>query len=122
MKNLKSPDAAPLQALCDKAGGYKALAKAVGANDQSIYQIIAGVLLPSGRPKGVGPGLRDKLDARFPGWDGPREDYASQFPDKPSEMAIKLAAAFDRIPATDPMKQAKTFAAAFRIIEKALDT
>nr|WP_315471731.1 hypothetical protein [uncultured Rhodoferax sp.] len=121
MENIKSPDVAALQALCDKEGGYKVVAKAIGVNDQSIYQIVSGVLLPSGRPKGVGPGLKDKLNARYPDWSGPRKEYASQFPSKPSDMAIKLAAAFDRIP-PDPVKQARAFAEAFAAIEKSLST
>ncbi len=121
MENAKNPDVAALQALCDKEGGYKVVAKAIGVNDQSIYQIVSGVLLPSGRPKGVGPSLKEKLNARYPDWNGPRKEYASQFPTKPSDMAIKLAAAFDRIPA-DPVKQARAFAEAFAAIEKALGT
>lgn len=121
MENAKNPDVAALQALCDKEGGYKVVAKAIGVNDQSIYQIVSGVLLPSGRPKGVGPSLREKLSARYPNWNGPRKSYVDQFPTKPSDMAIKLAAAFDRLP-DDPMKQAKAFAEAFAVIERELGT
>lgn len=68
MEITKSPDVSALQALCDREGGYRAVANALGVNDQSIYQIISGVLLPSGRPKGIGPSLREKLSQRYPGW------------------------------------------------------
>jgi hypothetical protein len=54
--------------ICDAEGGYKALADRISANDQSLYQVYSGVKLPSGRPKGVGPQLRAKLDTHFPGW------------------------------------------------------
>ncbi len=57
-----------LRRLVEREGGPVAVADAIDANDHSLYQILKGVRLPSGRPKGVGPGLRAKLDARFPGW------------------------------------------------------
>lgn len=62
-----------LRTLCDTKGGYKAVADKAGVDDQSLYQIISGVKLPSGNPKGVGPTIQRKLDAAFPGWaDGGR--------------------------------------------------
>ena len=89
MEKSRSPDVVALQSLCDKEGGYKVVARAIDVNDQSLYQIISGVLLPSGRPKGIGPGLRDKLTARYPGWDGPRKDYAESFPNSPNGGSIR---------------------------------
>src|SRR5690349_13866008 len=58
------------KALCEREGGYKPVANAIEANDQTIYQIVAGVQLPSGKPRGVGRQLRERLDRRFPGWAG----------------------------------------------------
>lgn len=57
-----------LRHLVQNHGGAIAVADKIGVNDQTIYQILKGVLLPSGRPKGVGPKLRAKLDEHFPGW------------------------------------------------------
>lgn len=57
-----------LKLLVEREGGYIVVADEIGANDQSIYQIINGVKLPSGRPKRVGPSLRARLSARYPNW------------------------------------------------------
>lgn len=59
---------ASLTALCAREGGHVVVADEIQANDQTIWQIINGVKLPSGNPRGVGPGLQAKLDARYPGW------------------------------------------------------
>lgn len=50
------------------AKNRQALALKIGANPESIYQILAGVPLGSGRPRSVGRELRAKLDEHFPGW------------------------------------------------------
>ena len=120
MEQIDNPDVAALQSLCDKHGGFRVVANAIAVNDQSLYQILTGVKLASGRPKGIGPALREKLNQRYPGWNNPDQEMALIFPTKPSDMAIKLAAAFERIPKNEPMKQARAFAAAFRAIEKEL--
>lgn len=57
-----------LQRLCEKVGGHDAVAARIGANGQSIYQIVSERKLPSGNPKGVGPALRIKLTQAFPDW------------------------------------------------------
>lgn len=66
--NEKDPYLEALKRLCDREGGYKSVADKAGVNDQTLYQIIAGVRLPSGNPRGVGPQLRKKLTAAYPGW------------------------------------------------------
>jgi len=119
MEIMNNPDVAALQSLCDKEGGFKVVADAIGVNNQSIYQILTFVKLPSGRPKGIGPQLREKLDARYPGWSN-RKTNPSTVPASASEMARRLAAAFDRIPSTDPIRQSRAFSAAFSAIEKEL--
>ena len=58
-----------LRELCRVQGGYKAVADKAGVDDQSIYQIISGVKLPSGNPKGVGPKIQTALSRSFPGWE-----------------------------------------------------
>lgn len=62
------PLVAALARLCSKVGGYKAVALAVDMNDQTIYQIVSGVKMPSGNAKSVGSRLRGKLDEAFPDW------------------------------------------------------
>lgn len=57
-----------LRALCLREGGHVVVADEIKANDQTIWQIINGTKLPSGAPRGVGPSLQEKLDARYPGW------------------------------------------------------
>lgn len=64
----EDPAVTALIALCKKHGGYKVVADEIGANDQSIYQIISGVKMKSGNRKGVGPDLRKKLSKRYPDW------------------------------------------------------
>lgn len=57
-----------LKRLCAQNGGYKAVAHVLRVNDQSLYQIAAGVRLPSGKPRGIGRQLREKLDEAYPHW------------------------------------------------------
>ena len=66
--NTRDALIAALRALCDREGGYTAVARAAHLNDQSVYQILHGVRLKSGEPKGVGRAMQSKLDAAFPGW------------------------------------------------------
>ena len=63
------PLVAALQRLIRRVGSYTAVADRANVNDQSLYQV--AMLKPhsvSGRPKRVGPNVRKKLDAAFPGW------------------------------------------------------
>jgi hypothetical protein len=68
-----------LKRLCETHGGYNKVADAAGVNGQTLYQITAGVTLPSGNPRGVGPTLRKKLSAAFPLW--LRENPAAEMGD-----------------------------------------
>lgn len=57
------------QLVRDTQGGYKAIAQKIGANDQSLYQIVT--CRPdskTARPKSVGKQLRDKLTQHYPRW------------------------------------------------------
>lgn len=62
------PYVSALRHLCETHGGHKGVATLADVNDQTIYQIITGVKLPSGNERGVGPALRKKLSAAFPNW------------------------------------------------------
>jgi hypothetical protein len=59
---------AALRALCEREGGYKAVADKARVSPDNLWQVLAAVKLPSGKARGVGPNLRDKLSAAFPGW------------------------------------------------------
>ena len=39
-----------LRQLCKREGGAVAVAEAAGVNDQTLYQILKGIKLPSGEP------------------------------------------------------------------------
>lgn len=56
------------KALCEREGGHVNVADEIGANEQNLWQILAGIKLPSGEPRGVGPNLQRKLEERYPGW------------------------------------------------------
>lgn len=57
-----------LKALCARAGGHVVVADTIGANEQTLWQIVNGTKLPSGQPRGVGPQLQTKLEKHYPGW------------------------------------------------------
>lgn len=57
-----------LRLLCKEQGGHELVAENAGVSAANLDQIIKGVKLPSGRPRGVGPGLRAKLTAAYPQW------------------------------------------------------
>jgi hypothetical protein len=60
---------AALRSLCEtQEGGYRAVAEKAHISPDNLWQIINGVKLPSGNPRGVGPKLRTKLTAAFPDW------------------------------------------------------
>lgn len=52
----------------DTAERRREIAEVIGANEQSLYQIVRGIPLSSGKKRTVGRELREKLDAHFPGW------------------------------------------------------
>ena len=82
-----NPAVAALQRLCEREGGAKAVANAIKSNDQSIYQIVTRKKLESGREKGIGPALRDKLNARYPGW----SDIQQPQNDMPERLKAAIA-------------------------------
>lgn len=66
--SYEDPAVAALKRLVVAQGGVRAVAEAIEANWQSLDQIVKGVKLPSGAPRGVGAQLRKKLSERYPGW------------------------------------------------------
>lgn len=73
-----------VEALTRLCGGTERAAKArrqevaerLEVNEQTLYQIIKGIKLESGRPRTVGRELREKLDRHFPGWATTDEEAA----------------------------------------------
>lgn len=58
-----------LERLVAREGGRVKVADELGVNEQSLYQILRRVPHSvTGKPKGVGPKIRAKLDAKYPGW------------------------------------------------------
>jgi len=91
MTEKTDPDVQALQRLCNSNGGYVGVAKVLGVNDQTIYQVVSGVVLPSGNPKGIGPKIRKLLNEHFPGW--------NRIQPKSEEMPERLKAAVATITA-----------------------
>lgn len=70
---MSDPLVIALTRLCGGKGRAAAARRAevadqLGVNEQSLYQIVSGVKLSSGRERTVGRELREKLDRHFPGW------------------------------------------------------
>lgn len=61
-----------LAALCEREGGHENVADKAGVSAPYLWQIVHGTLMPSGRPRGVGRRIAEKLDAAFPGWTNPQ--------------------------------------------------
>lgn len=59
---------AALRRLCEVVGGPDRVAAQTGLSSANIKQILAGTLLPSGNPRGVGPNMRKALAESFPSW------------------------------------------------------
>lgn len=69
MEDVSDPEIEALRQLIESTpGGRKAVAARIHANEQTLYQILSGVTLASGRPRSVGRDLRDRLDREFPDW------------------------------------------------------
>lgn len=66
----KDPLVAALIALCSREGDHRHVADKAKVSAENLWQIIKGIKLPSGNPRGVGPGLRVKLTAAYPDWLG----------------------------------------------------
>lgn len=66
---MNDPLVIALTRLIEREGGRTVVADKIGANEQSLYQIVTGVKdSKTGKPKGVGPSIRKRLDEHYPGW------------------------------------------------------
>jgi phage repressor protein C with HTH and peptisase S24 domain len=57
-----------LKRLCEAEGGAEKVAAVANVSAANLKQILAGTLLPSGNPRGVGPSLRKSLSDAYPEW------------------------------------------------------
>lgn len=89
------PLVAALQRLLAAQGGHIAVGRAAGINDQSLYQIAFRKHNKStGKPKSVGPSIRKRLDAAYPGWlDPPAPLVAREPAPPPLELALRVVLA-----------------------------
>ena len=67
MIQKRDPLADALEALTNEFG-ITAVASDIRSSPETLKQVLAGTKLPSGRPRGLGPDLRRRLDAKYPGW------------------------------------------------------
>lgn len=65
---MDDPAVAALVELLRREGGEAVVGAVINANPKSLYQIASGRRLKSGKPKGVGRQLREKLERHYPGW------------------------------------------------------
>lgn len=95
----QDPFVVALKALCAREGGYRAVAQHANLSAANLSQILAGVTLPSGNPRGVGPAIRKALNESYPDWLSARSD-APTVPAAVVHGLIKdddLARALDKI-------------------------
>jgi len=101
----QSPDplVQALQKLLEREGGHIVVGDEAGINDQSLYQIAFCRLDSKTKaPKGVGPSIRRRLDARYPDWLSGFSESApcSRLPLKLSDALQALDVAFSDVPPT----------------------
>lgn len=76
-----------LQRLLEMHGGHVAVGDLAGINDQSLYQIATlRTDSKTGRVKGIGPSIRRRLDAAFPGW----MDLHHSIPGMDHNMSLRI--------------------------------
>lgn len=69
------------------------IAAEIDASPESLKQVLAGTLLPSGQPRGIGPSIQRKLDASYPGWSRLPVPGGPKVPASDLEAAVHVIAA-----------------------------
>lgn len=54
--------------LCAREGGHEFVAEKAKVSADNLWQILKGIKLPSGNPRGVGARLRERLTKAYPDW------------------------------------------------------
>lgn len=92
-----------VQRLLEREGGHVAVGAAADISDQTLYQIaFAKVNSATGKPQGVGPSVRRRLDAAFPGWlhcTNPSLSHHATVDTVPHDLAEQLVALVAALPA-----------------------
>ena len=57
-----------LAELCAREGGHEFVAEKAKVSADNLWQILKGIKLPSGKPRGVGARLRERLSNTYPDW------------------------------------------------------
>lgn len=120
--DAKDPMVKALFELCKREGGHESVADHAKLSAQNLWQIINGTKLPSGRPRGVGPKLRDKLSAAYPDWLAAKlaanAPLPAPAPSGLSPEALMLAQWLDQV--SPGIEKLKAFQAAMNEIVQAL--
>ena len=67
MSDTRQRLAQALGALCAREG-YKNVAATIGSSYRTLWQIVHGSKSETGRPRGIGVRLQERLDEHYPGW------------------------------------------------------
>ena len=67
MSDTRQRLAQALGALCAREG-YKNVAATIGSSYRTLWQIVHGSKSETGRPRGMGVRLQERLDEHYPGW------------------------------------------------------
>ena len=106
-----------LERLCKEHGGPDAVAFVIHSSADNLKQILNSTPLPSGNPRGVGPGIRKKLSAAFPSWlEPPPGQIETKILTGHTPSATELALLFDMIPAADLLRRVAAYSAASKAI------
>lgn len=112
-----APLVAALQDLCKREGGHEFVADKAHVSAANLWQILNGIKLPTGRPRGIGPGLRDKITAAYPDWlDAKAPKSPEPRPAGFSTLALELAGYFDEMLPEDRVLRARALSAATNAI------
>lgn len=66
--SIREQLAESLRILCEREGGKKSVADAIGSSPNTINQLIHGYRDAKGNPRVIGARLQRRLDDRYPGW------------------------------------------------------
>jgi DNA-binding phage protein len=98
---MTDPLVLALERLVAREGGRINVADEIGVNEQSLYQILKRIPhSTTGKPKGIGPKIRAKLNARYPDWMelGRPTPYSSVGKPDEAQTALRVSENIDLIP------------------------
>lgn len=118
--NESDPLVKSLAELCAREGGHEFVAEKAKVSSDNLWQILRGIKLPSGKPRGIGARLRDRLTNTYPDWltpkvEQPRASYLvaehikpfvkpEDEESTPSVLGAALSQLFDALPKDNVMR------------------